>query len=104
MGNMQVLDQKSPEAVTKVTWDFLSQLGAGETLTLATVSVSVWTGVDPSPAAILDGAPSLSGSQVSQLIQDGIAGVVYKIRVQASTSLGQIVVMYSYLAVVEDPL
>ena len=104
MSNLVVLDQKSPAATVQVAFDFVSLLAAGVTLSAPLVTASVWAGVDATPGAIVLGAASVSGSQVLQSITAGVAGTIYKLTAQASTSNGQTLILYGYLAVVGDPL
>ena len=86
-------------------FDFLSSLAAGETLTLATVTASVYQGTDPNPTAIISGAASiLNTSQVQQLFTGGILGTLYKLACQVTTSLGQILVQTAILAIVPDQI
>lgn len=103
-GNLVVLDQKAPGATVSVVFDFISFLPSGVTLSAPVVQATVWAGVDGAPAAIISGSAAVSGSQVTQLITGGVAGVLYKLTAQATASNGQTLIMYGYLAVVGDPL
>jgi hypothetical protein len=82
----------------------LSLLPAGQTISGATVTATVWAGVDASPSSILSGLPTVSGQTVTQKLVGGVAGVIYKLRVAATASDGSVPVLVAYLAVVEDPL
>jgi len=77
---MEVLSNKAPAEVIPVTFDFKNLLSSIDS---ATVSVIVKTGTDSNPAALLYSSTQITGTQVRQLIQDGVNGVVYLIRVDA---------------------
>lgn len=104
--NLQILDQKPPGATLLAVFDFVSALPPASTATLTggTVTATVWTGVDGAPQAVVSGAATVSGTKLTQRLTGGIAGVVYKLRISATTTDGQTLAMTAYLAVVEDPL
>ena len=71
--------------------NMLNRCGAGETLSSATVSVTVGTGTDATPGAILDGpATIVNGQEVKQYLIGGLPGVTYNLQVAATTNLGSI--------------
>lgn len=82
--------------------DFISKLQIGETLNSATTVISVYSGVDPNPSAMLAGTPTIAGTVVNTLIAPTIVGCIYEVKVLAITSLGQTLVLTGYLAVVPD--
>ena len=84
-------------------FDFSKNLQIGETLSTASVGVSVYSGVDPNPSALLSGTPSISGAVVNQSVTGGIVGVIYDIICTATTSLGNTYQLTAYLYV-EPPL
>ncbi len=86
----------TPKRVVEVevfTVDYGPRLATGETIISAVWSVSVVSGVDPTPGAMLSGNASFQGSQVSQMLQGGVAGVTYAPICTALTSQGQILVL-----------
>lgn len=87
-----------------VFFNFASALAAGETISSATVTASVYSGVDANPNNLIAGADTIIGTQVRQLLSDaaGVLGVVYKLLCTADTSLGQRLQQSSYLAIVSD--
>lgn len=85
-----------------LTFEFISDLAAGETLATPSVVCTVWSGTDASPSSMISGAPSISGSQVKQLVINGVVGVVYYLTCTVNTSLGQILVQTGYLAVITN--
>lgn len=80
-------------------FDFISRLAIGETISSATVTASVYTGVDASPSAILSGSASISGTQVTQMVTAGVVGVIYQLSCAATTSAGKILLLQGLLAV-----
>ena len=67
-------------------FNFKDLLPAGVTVSGSAWTVTVLSGVDASPAAILSGAPSVSGSIVSQAITAGVVDVKYCIQCKATTT------------------
>jgi hypothetical protein len=80
-------------------FDFVSRLGASETISSSTVVVSVYSGVDASPASMLSGTTSNAGTQVTQKLTGGVAGVVYQVMCTIVTSAGQTLQLFGLLAV-----
>ena len=84
--------------------DFISLLQQGETVNSATASARVYSGIDGNPSALITGAPSVSGTIVNIQVSPLIIGVTYEIRIVASTSLLQNLILCGYLTVVPDLL
>jgi hypothetical protein len=72
------------------TFDYSPVLGTTETLVSATCVVEVKEGTDPSPNDIIVGSPSISGSKVAQRIKDGLDGVIYRLEMTTTTSVGNV--------------
>jgi len=72
------LSRKAPAEIIPVTFDFQKFVS---TIDSATITVTVKSGIDGSPASMLYSSAQISGSQVRQLIAGGVDGVVYRIRV-----------------------
>lgn len=83
-------------------FNFTSQLAVGETISSATVTASVYTGVDANPSAIISGSATISGAVVSQKITGGVLGVIYELLCAAVTSAGQTIQLAGYLAIIPD--
>ena len=66
--------------------DFLNRLAIGETVVTCSSSIRVWSGIDPTPSVMLVGTPTISGSEVTQVVTGGVAGVVYTLSIAARTS------------------
>ncbi len=101
MGSIVVLSPKLSSETVPVQVDFISQLASGEAVSAVARSVVVDSGIDASPSAILSGAGSLSGSIFTQILTDGVDGVIYLISFDATTSLGNHLIINASLAVLD---
>lgn len=90
---------KDPEERFWLTFDFSAALDAGETIASNTVAISVRSGSDATPTAVLDGAPSLSGASILQRVKDGVDGASYLLRCAATTSADRVLVLGGVLPV-----
>lgn len=70
---------KLQSAKVPYTVDFLSVLPNGVTIASASVAATVFSGNDPDPSAIVSGAVSISGTQVTQVIAAGVSGTIYQL-------------------------
>lgn len=97
----------SPKRVIETeifTVDFTSMLGPRETIKPNTVgepgnvvwTCTVVTGVDANVAALIQGAPTVTGGMVSQMIGSGLPSVEYAPICTVKTSLGQTLVLPTY--------
>lgn len=77
------------------TFDFSNVLGSGESISSATVSITVKEGTDSNPSAMLLGLPLISGARVAQRIYGGLDQVTYRVAITATTSLTNV---YTYVA------
>jgi hypothetical protein len=102
IGGRVVISSKKLSEMVIEQIDFISQLGVGETISTATCTCSVYTGVDPSPLSMISGAATVSGTVVSQLVIGGVLGVIYEFLTTVTTSLGQKIELAGYLAVIPD--
>jgi hypothetical protein len=101
---MILVPPKSSDATRKLTFDFISDLIVGETISSATTTATVWSGFDPSPSTVISGAATISGTVVTQLVTAGQAGTLYKLMCEATTSESQVLTKFAYLAIVDEPL
>lgn len=105
MGGMVQLQPKGSAETRRESFDFISKLAAGETISgTPVVTCTVWSGVDASPSNVVSGTASVSGTKAVQTLTGGIAGVIYKLVCVVVTSLGQTLTLTGYLAVIGDPL
>lgn len=86
--------------VVILPFDYQKYLDPGETISSPTVAVTLFTGVDATPNAILSGAASVSGSVGKQAVAPTLVGNVYSVEMTVSTSGGQILISETTLAVV----
>ena len=84
---------KRPVEVEVFTVDFVNMLASGEIILSAAWTNTVSIGTDPAPGAMIQGAPTMSGSQVRQMIGGGVAGVFYAPICTITTSGGQTLVL-----------
>ena len=83
-----------------VEFPFEDELATAETITSASVGITVTSGTDPSPSSMLVGVPVVVGTSVLQRISGGIAGVTYHLRATADSSVGGVHVVAADLKVV----
>ncbi len=74
----RVLDDKAPDEIIPVTFEFGSLVTAIDSV--LSVAVTVHKGTDANPSTMILNAASVSGTDVTQLIQNGVDAVVYEIR------------------------
>lgn len=94
------LPNKYPAESLQVQFDFISQVPVGQTITGATVTAALFSGIDGAPAALISGPASFVGSVASQTIAGGIVGNIYTLLCVATTSGGLSLMQQGYLAVV----
>lgn len=99
---IRTLGPKDPSESEVVTFDFTNKLRGEALSSIVGVTISVENGVDPSPNAMLSGAPVLSGAKVLQAIVGGVDGVNYYLRCQVQTTGNRTPVCGGVLAVRRD--
>lgn len=93
-------DEKDPEEVVVLSFDFAAELGT-ESLASPVFAASVHRGTDPDVAQLPNGAPVVQGSKVLQSVKAGKDGVDYYVRMKAQTSGGRTLVLAGILPVRE---
>lgn len=79
----------SPPVDEIYTIDFINQLRAGETVTGATISLTVSQGTDTDPASHVIGSYTITGGRyIGQRVRGIAAGNIYNLSITAVTSLG----------------
>jgi len=101
-GGRVVLKSKKLGEIVGYPVDFISSLGTSETISTATVTASVYSGVDPHPEFLILGAATITGTVVAQGISGGVLGTIYELLYSATTSLNQFIQISAFLAVVPD--
>lgn len=76
-----MLDPKTPRETYPVEFDFSKLLAS---VTTATVTVTLLSGADASPSAILSGPTQISGAKVFQELTGGVDGAKYGLLCRAS--------------------
>ena len=95
-----IFDPKLTGATEPYVFPFTSMLASTETISAAAVTAEVYSGTDATPSAIISGAASISGSEVTQKITAGTVGVIYKLTCTMNTSLNYTRIMTAFLAVI----
>ena len=90
-----------PERIT-VAFDFMDVLEWGDSIVQFNVSISVDTGEDSLPNVLLFGRPSLIDTVVSQQLQLGVPGVIYKVTATVATGNGDIWVKDKLLGIIQN--
>lgn len=101
-GGRVILNPKKQGETLPELFNFISSLGSNETIASAVCTCSVYSGADPTPSAVIDGVASIVGTIVTQGITGGIVGVIYELLMTATTSLGNVIEMSAYLAIIPD--
>lgn len=99
MSRIRTLEPKDPGETFTLTFNFASDLGDAETISSATVDVTVVRGSDGNPSALLSGADSNTTTTVSQKITGGSNDTDYKVKVTATTSASNIFVLAAIVPV-----
>ena len=94
-----IFDVKEASTPFSATFSFAIDLALGETLSSASVTAAVYSGTDPTPSAIISGAASSSGGEGTQILIDGVEGVIYLLVCLVGTSLGGTLTRTGYLAI-----
>lgn len=84
---MDKFDPKDPNEIAPLTFPFDDVLN-GQSIVSQIVEVTVFSGVDATPSAILSGAATASGDRVRQNVRDGFVGVEYLVRATVTTNTG----------------
>lgn len=89
MPNLYVSESKRQIENISYFGDFRSVLSAGETISTSTVTITVLSGIDPSPSSMLIGGISVhKGTIIEQHVGQGVPGVIYNILFEIVSNLG----------------
>jgi len=97
-----VLPSKKRVDIVSVEADFSGQLLPGEVIAVGELFIQVFSGVDPSPAAMLDGTIFIEGKVLRHRIKLGVVGVVYVLVFQATTDTDRVLEIELLQAVLPD--
>lgn len=98
----QVIESKFESEELTLTFDMLSRCALGESIATAVVTVSVSSGIDPTPSAMVSGVTTVSNNVASQQIIGGVGGVIYDVVCAARSTLNNIFINVAKLAVLSD--
>lgn len=97
-----IFDPKKLSEQLTIPVDFISRLGVNESITSATVTCSVYSGVDNNPQAMVNGPATISGTVVLQSISGGILGNTYELLYSVLTSKGNTIELAGYFVIEPD--
>ena len=98
-----ILQPKKQGEKLELVFDFISILGAGETLVLpVAIQITVYSGNDPNPQAMSVGSPTIFGTQVLAVVTGGVVGTTYELLVTATTSDNRFPQISAYYLVEPD--
>lgn len=102
MGSMVVFPTKYVNSIVPLRVDFTSQLADGESMDDCTCSISVVSGADEDPDAMLiNPPPDFELNVAEQLVGGGVAGVMYRINFNCTTTDDNELIISGYLAVID---
>lgn len=87
-----ITDPKDAAESVDIESDFLSRLALGDTIVTCASRMSVRSGTDANPSAMLNGVPTISGTKVTQNVQAGTVGNIYTLALSVRTSLDNILI------------
>ncbi|MFY9326494.1 MAG: hypothetical protein WAO76_00500 [Georgfuchsia sp.] len=96
---MITLSSKENGETVSISADFGAVIGAGETISSATLDVTVLRGTDANVATMASGSATIDGDTVARLIGDGVTGVGYMVTAIATTDAGQVLKLTGVLPV-----
>lgn len=100
MFSRQQFFPKPQPASLLLSFDFLSDLAVGETISTKVVTSTVYSGTDPNPSAMISGSASVVATLVIQKVTGGFTGNIYDLLCTITTNLGQTIQKAGYLAIV----
>lgn len=102
MAALSIHEPKMVVDVVPAFFDFSADLLPGETISTAVATVTVHTGIDPSPSLLLYQVVTIIGSVCEQKIQKGLIGVVYDVLMTIVTSTARIVEQVTRIAILPE--
>lgn len=99
----QILLQKAPGEELSVVFNFYHLMLFGEVIEGAAVVITVHSGEDADPSTMLVGDSTFTDREVTQMVQGGLVGVVYRISMSARTDNGCVYVVEGLLAINDSP-
>lgn len=84
---MKKLSSKTSAEVVPVSFNFSKLTPGPSAITVDSVDVSVYSGTDTAVGAMKFGVPTIVGTTVIQLVQNGVHGVQYMVKAIVSYNL-----------------
>lgn len=101
--NQLIFPAKAVDETQPYVVNFSDRLQFGETINGAAVSISVFSGTDPSPNSLLSGTASYDTSgNVTQVLTAGVVGVIYSIIFTITGTASHNYIKVGQLAVISD--
>ena len=100
MATKVIFEGKTAGETQKLRFNYISDLAVGETVVSASVVATIYSGTDPTPAAIINGAASITTPEVTQGVIAGVLGVTYLLTCTALTSAGQTLQQQGFLVII----
>jgi hypothetical protein len=95
-----ILESVRANETSIVEMDFISGLAPGEFLDAGAAFVSLYSGTDANPQAIVTGSMSFNGASIAQQsMHPLIVGNIYTVQYAVSTNLGSVLSGWGYLAI-----
>lgn len=97
-----ILPIKDINETIPITVNFSDMLQFGESLTGASCAASLFSGTDPNPQNILDGAATFTATTVTQNITGGVAGNIYTLAFLTTATNSHNYVKVGQLSVIDS--
>jgi hypothetical protein len=97
-----ILAAKDAALTYRERWDFISMLSPGETISSATLSAVLYSGLTDDATTLFFGSPATSGSIVTQTLTGGTPGQVYLLKCDVTASSGNEYTIFSLLSVLSS--
>lgn len=97
-----MLSGKAVNETVITSMEFSPVLTDAETLSGASVAVSLYDGSTAVTTSMLVGSPTISGTVVTQTVTGGADAHIYRLRYTVTTSLGRVLIASSFLPIDED--
>jgi hypothetical protein len=94
-----ILEPKTAAVPFYAVFDFATYLAIGETISSAITTATCYSGSDTSPSSIISGSASISGSQVTQTIVNGVVGTTYLLTCTMVSSTSKTYALVGFLVV-----
>lgn len=100
MSSRVVLRSKKVSETCIFTFDFIGLLALTDTVTSGAASMSIHSGTDANPQAMVSGASTVrNGRFVDQVLTFGVAGNIYLVTITAATAASRTLSISGYLAI-----